>query len=194
MFYKRGEKRVDQRAMRRSLKELTNEREINYLLSTAKVGYLGLYDNEGTYVVPLNFVWKDQKIYFHGSDQGRKMDAIKSNKRVCFTIAEDKGTVANPIPAKTGSAYTSVMVFGEINILDDLNERTVALQAMLDKFVPGYFESELSKKHVESYRSSLGSKTIVYCLDPDQITAKEDVAEDAQLFYPGRKRIDDLKK
>lgn len=179
--------------MRRSLKEIKNDRKINDLLSTAKVGYLGLYDEEGTYVVPLNFVWKDQKIYFHGSEQGRKTDAIKINKRVCFTISEDKGIVANPIPAKTGTSYTSVMVFGEIYIIDNLKEATAVLQAMLEKFVPGYFESELSQKHVDSYRSSLGSKTVVYCLDPDQITAKEDVAEEAQLFYPGRKQTNDLK-
>ncbi|WP_458413734.1 hypothetical protein ACNQFZ_02205 [Schinkia sp. CFF1] len=50
------------KAMRRILKEVKDENKINNLLSSAKVGYLGLQDEEGTYVVPLNFVWKDKKI------------------------------------------------------------------------------------------------------------------------------------
>jgi nitroimidazol reductase NimA-like FMN-containing flavoprotein (pyridoxamine 5'-phosphate oxidase superfamily) len=55
------------------------------------VGYLGLFDEEGTYVVPLNFVWLDEKIYFHGSEQGRKIDAIQKDHRVCFSISQDFG-------------------------------------------------------------------------------------------------------
>lgn len=182
------------RTMRRTLKEVTDENKINELLSKAKVGYLGLSDEEGTYVVPLNYVWKDGKIYFHGSEQGRKADAIQTSRRVCFTVSEDRGTIANPAPANIGTAYTSVMVFGKLKQAETLEEATAALQAMLDKFVPGYFERELSHKCVDSYRSSLGSKTMVYCIVPDQITAKEAAADEEKLFFPGRKQVDDLKK
>jgi nitroimidazol reductase NimA-like FMN-containing flavoprotein (pyridoxamine 5'-phosphate oxidase superfamily) len=180
--------------MRRKTKELTDKSKINELLSAQKVGYLGLFDEEGTYVVPLNFVWLDEKIYFHGSEQGRKIDAIQKDHRVCFTISQDFGTIANPVPANIGTAYRSVMVFGHIRRLNTLEELTAALQALLDKFVPGYFDAKLSSKHVDSYRSSLGSKTVVYCLEPDHITAKEDTVEGKQLFYPGRKQQDDLKE
>ncbi|HHY74754.1 MAG TPA: pyridoxamine 5'-phosphate oxidase family protein [Bacillus bacterium] len=179
--------------MRRTLKEIKDENRMNDLLSTAMVGYLGLHDEEGTYVVPLNYVWKDRKVYFHGSEQGRKADAIETSNRVCFTVSEDKGIIAKPEPANIGTAYTSVMVFGKLKLVDCLEERTAALQAMLNKFVPGYFERELSQKYVDSYRSSLGSKTIVYCLEPDHITAKEAVAAEGQLFFPSRKQVDDLK-
>ncbi|WP_236619621.1 pyridoxamine 5'-phosphate oxidase family protein [Bacillus sp. 1NLA3E] len=185
---------MSHRAMRRILKEVKDEGRINDLLSSEKVGYLGLNDDEGTYVVPLNFVWKDQKIYFHGSEQGRKADAMRNGKRICFTVSEDRGTIANPAPANIGTAYTSVMVFGYVKKLDDLDESTDALQAMLEKFVPGYFERKLSQKYVDSYRSSLGSKTIIYCVEPDQITAKEAVADQDLLFFPGRKQTNDLKK
>lgn len=182
------------KAMRRILKEVKDENKINNLLSSAKVGYLGLQDEEGTYVVPLNFVWKDKKIYFHGSEQGRKTDAIQLSNRVCFTVSEDKGTIANPWPAEIGTAYTSVMIFGKLKLIDNIDEVTAALQAMLDKFVPGYFERELSQKYVDSYRSSMGSRTMVYCLEPDQITAKEDAATEEELFFKGRKQVHDLKK
>ncbi len=180
--------------MRRSFQELQDKTRINDLLSHARVGYLGLWDEEGTYVVPLNFVWKNEKVYFHGSDKGRKTDAIAKDNRVCFTVSEDLGTIADPIPADIGTAYQSVMVFGTVKVLDALEESTDILQAMLEKFVPGYFDQKLSQKYVDAYRSSLGSKTAVYCLEPDQITAKEALSEQNQLFFHGRKQKDDLKR
>lgn len=185
---------MNYRAIRRTMSELKDEEKINKLLSVAKVGYLGLSDEEGTYVVPLNYVWKDNNIYFHGSDKGRKVDAMQSSNRICFTVSEDRGTIANPTPADIGTSYTSVMVFGKVRKVDRLEESTKALQAMLDKFVPGYFERELSEKYVDSYRSSLGSRTVVYRIEPDQITAKEEMVDLSKIFFPGRKQVDDLKR
>ncbi|WP_187118840.1 pyridoxamine 5'-phosphate oxidase family protein [Bacillus marasmi] len=182
------------RPIRRKVNELKDESKINHLLTTAKVGYLGLNDKEGTYVVPLNFVWMDQKIYFHSSDEGRKTDALNNCSRVCFTVSEDSGTIAHPVPADIGTAYRSVMVFGHVKKVSDLEDATSALQTMLEKFVPGYFEGKLAKPFVEKYRSSLGSKTVVYCIEPDQITAKVAEAAPDELFYRGRKQTDDLKK
>lgn len=185
---------MNYRQMRRSLKEVTDQSRIEQFLMKASVGYLGLMDEEGTYVVPLNFVWKDGKIYFHGSEEGRKVDAIKHNKRVCFTVAEDNGIIANPAPANIGTAYFSVMVFGKVKALTNIEEATTALKALLEKNVPGYFDSPLSRTYVDKYRSSLGSRTVVYCITPDQISAKEAATKEEQLFYPGRKQADDLKK
>lgn len=185
---------MDYREIRRTVNILNDKQKIHDLLSNAKVGYLGLSDEEGTYVVPLNFVWINDVLYFHSSDDGRKSDALKSSGRVCFTISEDLGTIAHPVPADIGTAYTSVMVFGRVKLIDDIKEATIALQGMLDKFVPGYFEDKLAERFVEKYRSSLNSKTVVYCLVPDQITAKEALSEPSELFFTGRKQAHDLKK
>lgn len=182
------------REIRRASNILEDNQKINDLLTRAKVGYLGLSDEEGTYVVPLNYVWMDQMIFFHSSDEGRKSDALKTSSRICFTVSEDLGTVAHPIPADIGTSYTSVMVFGQVKMIEDVGEATRALQAMLDKFVPDYFEQKLASRFVEQYRSSLNSKTIVYCLVPDQITAKQALAEPDEIFFVGRKQVDDLKK
>lgn len=114
------------RTMRRNFQEVKDQNKIHDLLSIAKVGYLGLADEEGTYVVPLNFVWKDGKIYFHGSQEGRKVDAIQTANRVCFTVSKDNGIIANPAPANIGTAYTSVMIFGRVKPLDHLDEATAA--------------------------------------------------------------------
>lgn len=155
-------------------------------LRQARTGFLGLTEGEFPYVVPVNFVWLNGAIYFHGAAQGRKIELIHANPNCCFTVAEEYGTMVSPIPAKTDTAYMSVMLFGVIEMVNDIKEATAALQGMLDKYVPGYYNQKLSQTHVEKYRSSLGSHTVVLKMIPKVITAKANPLDSQQAFFPGR--------
>jgi len=165
----------------------TDDKRIDQFLSQARIGYLGLTDGELPYVVPLNFIWMNDALYFHGAAQGRKIELIQANTNCCFTVAEEYGTMVSPIPAKTDTAYMSVMLFGALETVTDLDEATAIMQAMLDKYVPGYYDNSLSPSHVEKYRSSLGSHTVVFRLTPSARSAKENQLETGRAFYPGRK-------
>ncbi|KKB34293.1 pyridoxamine 5'-phosphate oxidase family protein [Bacillus thermotolerans] len=164
----------------------TDDKRIDQFLSHARTGYLGLTDKENPYVVPLNFIWMNEALYFHGAAHGRKIDLIQANPNCCFTVCEEYGTTVSPIPAKTDTAYMSVMLFGALEKVTDLQEATTAMQAMLDKYVPGYYDQSLSSSHVEKYRSSLGSHTVVFKLTPSVRTAKENPLDPQLAFYPGR--------
>lgn len=164
-----------------------DEIRIDEFLSQSRTGYLGLTDGEIPYVVPLNFVWMNGAVYFHGAAQGKKIDLIHANPNCCFTVSEDYGTMVSPIPAKTDTAYMSVMLFGVLEAVTELEEATAAMQVMLDKYVPGYYDKNLSQSHVEKYRSSLGSHTLVFRLTPNVRTAKENQLDPQWSFYPGRK-------
>ncbi|MGM7683114.1 pyridoxamine 5'-phosphate oxidase family protein [Cytobacillus sp. Hm23] len=178
--------------MRREEKERVNRQKVNEFCHRIKAGYLGLADGHLPYVVPLNYVWMNDCIYFHGAEEGRKQRIIEENPQACFTIAEDQGTITNTVPAHTSTGYYSVMIFGKLEIVHDIVEATDAMQVMLDKYVPGYFSDKLSKHHVSSYRSSKNSKTVVYRLRAEQVTAKENKLIDEALFYNGRTREQDL--
>ena len=164
----------------------TDPDKINRFLEQARTGYLGLTDGEFPYVIPLNFVWWEGCIYIHGAAEGRKVSLIEQNPNVCFTISEEYGTLADPVPAKTDTAYMSVMIQGTITALSDLETATAAMQQMLDKYVPGYYDQPLAQSHVEKYRSSLGSRTLVYMLKPASLTAKENALDEGAKFVPGR--------
>ncbi|MFE8699292.1 pyridoxamine 5'-phosphate oxidase family protein [Cytobacillus sp. FJAT-54145] len=178
--------------MRQQKLECTNEEKINEFLTTAKTGFLGLVDGKHPYVVPLNFVYYQGSIYVHGASEGRKIDILQDNRNACFTVSEDFGTMVHPVPAHTDTAFMSVMVFGSVEFVEDLEEATGAMQAMLNKYVPGYYNNPLAASHVEKYRSSLGSKTAVIKITPDKLTAKENALNDKMNFKPGRNVIEDL--
>lgn len=164
----------------------TDDKRIDEFLNYARTGYLGLTDGELPYVVPLNFIWMNGAIYFHGAAQGKKIELIHANPNGCFTVAEEYGTLVSPIPAKTDTAYMSVMLLGVIETVNDIIEATSAMQGMLDKYVPGYHNKKLSKTHVEKYRSSLGSHTVVFKIIPKVRTAKENQLNPQRTFFPGR--------
>ncbi|UFJ42288.1 pyridoxamine 5'-phosphate oxidase family protein [Brevibacillus humidisoli] len=161
-------------------------------LNRAKTGYLGLADGSLPYVIPLNFVWLQNSIYFHGAASGRKTEIMAANPNACFTVSEEDGTIANPVPAKTDTGYFSVIIFGKVEPVSDLAKATSVMQALLDKYVPGYFDKRLSQNHVEKYRSSLGSRTAVYELKAISLTAKENPLDENRRFYPGRTKQQDL--
>jgi nitroimidazol reductase NimA-like FMN-containing flavoprotein (pyridoxamine 5'-phosphate oxidase superfamily) len=179
--------------MRYFMRECADQEKINRFLTSARVGHLGLSDNNLPYVVPLNFVWWKGAIYFHGADAGRKTEVINQNPQVCFTVCEEYGTIADPVPAKTDTAYMSVMLFGHAARVSDPDEATDVLQQLLDKHVPGYYDQSLAKQHVVKYRSSMSSAVTVFRIDPVTITAKVNELSTEMAFYPGRKVGQDAK-
>lgn len=172
-------------------RECTDPVKINAFLQQARTGFLGLSAENAPYVVPLNFAWLNGSIYIHGASEGRKISLLRNNAQACFTVCEDRGTTTDIVPANTDTAYMSVMLFGSAAFVADLEEATEAMQAMLDKYVPGYYDNPLAKSHVEKYVSSLGSRTSVIKLTPTDITAKENEAQEDHLFYRGKTQHDE---
>ncbi len=166
---------------------------VERLLHSSRVGFLGLVDGDEPYVIPLNFIWHQNALYIHGAQDGRKARLMANSPKATFTVANDLGSIANPVPAKTDTAYLSVMVFGKIAIVQEIHEATAALDAMLQKYVPGYYDTPLPTGHVQSYVSGTGSHVAVYRLDPERITAKMSPEDPVMMFYPGRTRKSDLR-
>lgn len=170
------------------MRACTDQTKIEAFLTSARIGYLGLTDGSSPYVIPLNYVWWNNRIYFHGSANGRKVDLIAQNSSACFTISEEYGTIAHPVPAETDTAYMSVVLIGNAELVTDLKEATEALDHLLTKYVPNYYESPLAREHVSKYRSSRGNPVGVYRIEAHTITAKENPVMEEKMFYPGRTR------
>ncbi|WP_431087007.1 pyridoxamine 5'-phosphate oxidase family protein [Paenibacillus sp. 8b26] len=169
--------------VRYKIREVLDNDKIEAFLSKARIGHLGMVDGQLPYVVPLNFVWANGKLYFHGATGGRRNQVMSANPEVCFTVCEEYGTITNPVPAKTDTAYMSVMIFGKAELIVDLDEATYMLQEMLQKYVPGYYDRPLSKQHVDKYRSAIFNSPVqVYRVDAYQITAKENPSEEVKMY------------
>lgn len=53
--------------VRYKIRECRDQEKIESFLHQARIGHLGLVDGKLPYVVPLNYVWTEGKLYFHGA-------------------------------------------------------------------------------------------------------------------------------
>ncbi|PWW08569.1 hypothetical protein DFQ01_101292 [Paenibacillus cellulosilyticus] len=181
-------------SIRLKLRECTEESAIQHFLEHAEKGFLGLSADDTPYVVPLNFVWRENAIYFHGAAEGRKVDYMQRNARGCFTVSQSYGTLTSPVPAHIDTAYMSVMLFGRLSTVDTLEEATSVMQAMIDKYMPGFYNKPLAAQHLDKHRSSLGSRTMIYKLAVESMSAKSNALQDELLFHPGMTLQDQIAK
>ena len=76
------------RPLRRKKRAITDE-EARELLATCKRGVFAVNGDDGyPYAIPVNYFFdaEHDKIYFHGSKVGHKVDALKRDDKVCFTV------------------------------------------------------------------------------------------------------------
>ena len=95
--------------MRRSDKEITDSKEIAVIMEKAAVCRIALVDDGYPYIVPVNFVVRDSHLYFHSSRDGRKIDLLRKNNRVCFEIDINTKIVTGDAPCSCGTRYLSVI-------------------------------------------------------------------------------------
>lgn len=116
------------------------------ILQEETIGYLGLSVGEQPYVVPLNYGYVDGKILFHCALTGTKLDYLRANPQVCFTVGRQSGEVrrhAEGDPCHIDSE--SVICYGRARIVEDLAERKAALDAFNRCFRPDAKEVSLEE-------------------------------------------------
>ncbi len=120
------------RDMRRFKQSLTKE-QCEKILCRCTSGTLALSgDNGYPYAVPLSYFYGDGKIYFHCAKEGHKIDAIKNCPKASFCVIESDGV----FPEKFTTAYRSVIVFGQIRIIEDPVEMRTTITMLSDKYSP----------------------------------------------------------
>lgn len=119
--------------MRRKDREMTNRADLEAVLKKAFVCHLGLTDGDQPYIVPMNFGYEDGHIYVHGATEGRKIDMIKKNQKVCFEMELFQSEVIKngDQPCDWGTAFRSVIGFGTAKFLETAEEKTRGLGIIL---------------------------------------------------------------
>ena len=119
--------------------------EMESILGEETVGYLGLSMDGESYVVPLNYAYVEDKILFHCALTGMKLDYMKKNPRVCFTVGRQFGPIQRH--AEGGPCHVdndSVICYGRARIIEKVEERKKALDSFNRCFHPDAEEISLA--------------------------------------------------
>ena len=124
--------------MRRNDFEVDDRQKMQELLATCEYGTLSLIANGEPYGVTVNFVYFEEKIYFHGAKEGRKAEAMRENPQASFLAVQPHALIPSYF-SNTRSAcpatqlYSSVHIFGEITIIEESREKARILSALMQK-------------------------------------------------------------
>jgi len=116
---------------------LESRDEMEELLQDESIGYLGLSMNGTPYVVPLNYSYSEGTIIFHCALEGKKLDFIRTSPLVCFTVGRQAGPVRDHADGNLCHVDSdSVICYGTARIIEDLEQRKIALNAFNRRFRP----------------------------------------------------------
>jgi nitroimidazol reductase NimA-like FMN-containing flavoprotein (pyridoxamine 5'-phosphate oxidase superfamily) len=103
---------------------IESRKEMEKILAEEHAGYLGLSKDGMPYVIPVTFAYADSTILFHCSLEGKKLDYIRANPQVCFTVARQFGEmVPHPQGASCHADSDSVVCYGIARIASNAEER-----------------------------------------------------------------------
>ncbi len=117
---------------------ITDCAEMEAILRECLVGSLATVGPDGApYVVAVNYVYRDGKIYFHGALTGTKLDNIAREPRICFEAHVVDCIFRAPRAMEFGARYRSVVVRGRARLLDDEAAKREALIALTARYAEG---------------------------------------------------------
>ena len=145
------------RPMRRKKNEISQE-AAKQLLHQERRGVFAVNGDDGyPFAIPVNYYYCEEegKIYFHGARVGHKVDALKKNDKICFTVYGNE-----TIKEETWAPYMqSVVVFGRCRLLDDREETIALTRRIAEKYYPDQklIEEEIwqSGKAVQIYEITI---------------------------------------
>ena len=109
-------------------KFVASREEMEQILSEETVGHLGMSADGQPYVVPLNYCYVEGRILFHCALTGKKLDHLRANPRVCFTVGRQSGQIrrhGEGDPCHVDS--DSVICYGTARIVEEPTERKTVL-------------------------------------------------------------------
>lgn len=151
------------RELLRKSKALSPE-ECIHILKTEKRGVLSVNGEGGyPYGMPMNHWYNEEngKLYFHCGNVGHRLDALRKDSKVSF-CAYDEGYRD---PGDWALHFKSVIVFGKIKIVDDMDQIVDITTKLSHKFTQddAYIQAEI-ENHAH--------RTLLLELTPEHICGK----------------------
>jgi nitroimidazol reductase NimA-like FMN-containing flavoprotein (pyridoxamine 5'-phosphate oxidase superfamily) len=150
-------------AMRRKDREIVDRVALRAIMAEAQVCRIALSDGGMPYVVPMNFGIGENCLYLHCALEGRKINILRKNDRVCFEMDLLREIKQGPESCGWGARYESVIGFGRAVIVESPAEKRAALDRIMEHYdVQGQF----------IYPDDILEKTTVIRIAIESLTAK----------------------
>lgn len=131
------------------------------IFDRAPYGVLSMRDGQGGYGVPVSPARVGERVYFHCALAGKKLECLAQWPEASLAVVTDIG------PDYYGVFFRSAVLRGRVTVVEDGEEKRLALQAITRRHCPGDLES------FEEYLAPRLKATCVCRMDVTEITGKE---------------------
>jgi uncharacterized protein len=118
--------------VRRKEKQITERKEIDAIIHASPVCRMAMARDNQPYLVPLSFGYDGSAVYIHTAAQGKKIDFIQANPRVCIEFEHQVSLIRDDTQAcKWSFKFKSVIGFGTISELIDPEQKQQGLDQIM---------------------------------------------------------------
>jgi len=116
--------------------------KIKEFLKVEHIGRISSIDKNGfPQIIPMNFVFLNDAIYLHSHVRGEKLENISRNNKVGFEVDKEleflPSYFEDPNDASLADTlYISVVIKGIGSFVTDREEKTLALNGLIEKYQP----------------------------------------------------------
>lgn len=131
------------RQMRLRRREITEPDQLREVLKDCQVARIGTSDEEGMFIVPLNFGYEfsekdgSLRLYLHCAGEGRKAEAFAKYPEVAFEMDCGHEIIRGDYACSYSYAYRSIMGNGIIHKVENTEEKLHGLRLLMQHLEPG---------------------------------------------------------
>ncbi len=151
--------------MRRRDREISELETKEEIIRGSSVCRMGLCDGDRPYVVPMNFGYRDGKVYMHSALEGRKLDIIRKNTNVCLVFETDLEMVHAEEACGFSMKYRSVIAWGKATIREEAQEKAFGLNVIMEHYTGKNFE----------FPAQALARVVVIRVEIEEMTGKQNV-------------------
>jgi nitroimidazol reductase NimA-like FMN-containing flavoprotein (pyridoxamine 5'-phosphate oxidase superfamily) len=152
--------------MRKKDQEIIDFDGIKYILTKGLICRLALAVNDVPYIVPMNYgveFTDPMVLYFHSAPDGRKIEMLDKNNKVCFEIEVETKIVKGKYACDWAMEYKSVIGNGSVEVITVGDEMRHGLDILMRHYAE---ESEFS------YRPKVMQRMLILKLIVESISGK----------------------
>jgi len=152
--------------MRRKEREVIERNAQLEILKNADAVRIAFAVDKEPYIVSMNFgfVWEERlQLYLHCAREGKKLDMMRRNNRVCFQMDVDHQMVIDQIPCRWSMNYASIVGRGSLVEVVDERERFLGLNCMM---------ADYGNTGEAGFPAETLQETTVLRLDVEELSAK----------------------
>lgn len=117
--------------MRKTNQEIRDRQVLQDILQGAVICRVAMMDGDRPYILPFNYGYSDGCLYIHSAPEGKKIDLLRRQNRVCFELEDTVEIVKGKQACNWSTRYRSVVGYANVEILTGTKDKQHGLEVIM---------------------------------------------------------------